>query len=203
MAKRATIDRAGKAALLTELLGQEQMADLRRAGVISGQEAPALDPDAAAWHRNLLIERFRKSGLLGRPSSKGETGAAAKPPQEKARPAMQQPGSRPKSTRKVTTLSSRLAAYLDPDRLADEHPAVLALILKSQPAGTRSEVLRGLPGPQARAVMRLMRAGKKDKPVKASIRKKAAKPAPSHDATAQPTAPTFEPRPKVRTRRAR
>ena len=155
MPKPKSGDRAGKTAILSELLGPERLAALRLSDAAAKGQTSKSDPALLAWHKNRLIEKFREKGLL--PGSGSPAAATAEPQPQRQ--------TSPKVTKKAKTengpdysISARLAAHLDPDRLTDEHPAVLAVLLRSQPAQTRSEVLRGLPGAQARAVMRLLRS---------------------------------------------
>lgn len=153
-------DRAGKAALLTELLGVSRVEDLRKSGVLPRPRDMAADPEALAWHRNRLIEKFRERGLFaGDGADSGQSRVGGADASHTVQPATEfAPGS----------LGKRLAKHLNPERLVDEHPAVIALFLRSQTPQLRSQVLRGLPGGQARAVMRILRAsvqGKNPKPV--------------------------------------
>ena len=146
-------DQAGKTALLEELLGEARVADWQKSGVLPQKPKEKSDQASVAWHRNRLIEKFRERGLL--PS------AASMPAPKQSRPAAKTGSNRiaKHSNPEFTPggLGARLAKHLDPDRLADEHPAVIALFLRSQTAQLRSQVLRGLPGGQARAVMRILR----------------------------------------------
>jgi len=160
-------DREGKAALLSELLGEARVEELRKSGLLPRAKSKPIDPVAVAWHRNRLIEKFRERGLLQSkmPDSKVESEQPEKQPATVER----QPENKRKQRETVQkvdpkfspgAIGARLAKHLDPERLADEHPAVIALFLRSQTPQLRSEVLRGLPGAQARAVMRILRAGR-------------------------------------------
>ena len=189
-------DQAGKAALLTELLGEDRLADWQRTGVLPRKTSKKSDPESVAWHRNRLIEKFRERGLLpptdAKPVSLQDNTKVAPEPLSRATSSEFTPGG----------LGARLAKHLNPDRLADEHPAVIALFLRSQTAQLRSQVLRGLPGGQARAVMRILRAKS------AAVRPKPEVPtaeAPStrvEEPEPKPEEPVELPRKQVRTRRA-
>lgn len=143
-------DRSAKAAVLSELIGSRTAEIPKRPEGAPEVLAKSKHASELAWHRNRLIQKFRERGLISgemRPperASGSATGGNRKHNQEFG------PGS----------LGARLAKYLNPKQISDEHPAVVALLLRSQPADLRSEVLRALPGSQARAVMRLLRAGR-------------------------------------------
>ena len=177
-------DKAAKAAMLTELLGEARVATLRESGVLPKAKADKPDSASVAWHRNRLIEKFRERGLLSTKAEKPEATPSAAKMAKKAAPEFSPGG-----------IGARLAKHLDPERLADEHPAVIALFLRSQTPQLRSQVLRGLPGGQARAVMRILRAGISQQPVP----KQQAKQKDSE----QIEAPTPKPRLSSGTRRAR
>ncbi|MEM6609247.1 MAG: hypothetical protein AAF689_11740 [Pseudomonadota bacterium] len=196
MNKPAKINRAGKAALLTEILGQDQMESLHLSDAKTPKHAHSMDPASLAWARNRLIERFREKGFLkdSPPKAKKSAGhAGATKPKVDDAADFTGPGN---------GLSARLAARLDPNRLSDEHPAVIALFLRSQPAKMRSEVLRGLPGAQARAVMRVMRAARGDRPASQGSKDKSQAVAAGGEQKWTGPKPTASER-KIRIRRAR
>ncbi|MBF9035267.1 hypothetical protein HKCCE2091_13560 [Rhodobacterales bacterium HKCCE2091] len=173
---------AGKSALLAELLGVERLAALRQTGALPPvTEEGTSDPGTLAWHRNRLIERFRERGFLGTAAS---TVSAPPPRKREGAKSGSSPGSaeskngalksedasrptgtysRPDGSKSQDPvfrpggLGARVVSNLEPDRLCDEHPAVVALLLRAQAPATRSDILRGLPGSQARAVMRHLR----------------------------------------------
>ena len=181
----------GKAALLAEMLGEARVADWQRTGVLPRKSKEKFDPASVAWHRNRLIEKFRERGLLP------PTAQASAPVVE----------AEPKRTTKTPSpdftpggLGARLAKHLDPERLADEHPAVIALFLRSQTAQLRSQVLRGLPGGQARAVMRILRGGSQSAKPK-SDPKKVETPPPKAERSEPEETPVI-PRKSPSTRRA-
>ena len=165
-------DYSRKARLLLDLLGRERLEDLSRKGLGArllealpdadgpgadgpgAEEKDAQQPYARGSRREAipagpaaadLIDRFRRGGLI-----EADPAGAAPPPEPAPvpRPAPPRPG-----------LASRLAEALgDGASLADEHPAVVAFLLRDQSAGLRARVLRALPGPGARRVMRHLRA---------------------------------------------
>lgn len=155
---RAAAPRREKAGLLAQILGPERLDALRDAGLDGdlsegGQDPGPAAPETLAWHRNRLIQKFRDRGLIDGPAGGHPAPLAAAAPG---------PAPKPGPDRRVppgSGIAGRLAVHLDEGRLADEHPAVIALLLRPQPAGLRARVLRDLPGPQARAVARLLRAG--------------------------------------------
>lgn len=148
-------DRGGKAALLTELLGAKRLEEMRQSGALPRATRSESDAASLVRHRNRLIEKFRERGLIetSEPAERQKPQTAKKAGREAAKPKTH-PDFAPGG------IGTRLAKHLNPERLADEHPAVIAMFLRSQPANLRSEVLRGLPGSQARAVMRILRAGR-------------------------------------------
>lgn len=147
-------DSAEKAALLTELFGEGRIADLRKSGVLPSQEAKASDPAAAERYRNRLIERFRERGLISGMAPAGQT-ETAQSGKKRVNPAP----NRTTTEFLPGAIGARLAKHLDAQRLSDEHPAVIAFFLRTQTPQLRSQVLRGLPGSQARSVMRILRGG--------------------------------------------
>ena len=190
-------DQAGKAALLAELLGESRVADWQRTGVLPKKSKEKADAASVAWHRNRLIEKFRERGLI--PSTAPVQ--SPKPPQA--------PKAEPKPTAKTPSpdfspggLGARLAKHLDPERLADEHPAVIALFLRSQTAQLRSQVLRGLPGAQARAVMRILRGGSGSTKPKPAPRMAVTPPPKAEESEPDSEEPRALPPKPARTRRA-
>lgn len=147
-------DRAGKAALLKELMGGKRPPETRKTGVSPDGQTENADPASIAWHRNRLIEKFRERGLIPSTSAAEERTSATTKPSLSKKEELTNPDFAPGA------LGTRLAKHLSAERIADEHPAVIALLLRSQPANLRSEILRSLPGPQARSVMRVLRSGR-------------------------------------------
>ena len=124
--------RAEKLSLLRGILGPEKMARLETAET---HDTPPVDPDRVAWHRNRLLERLRA---------------------QRDQPAPQpQPHVAPKPA--PATMDARLTGLADLDRIGDEHPAVIARLLRSMEREDRAATLRALPGPLARSLVRRMR----------------------------------------------
>lgn len=141
-----------KAALLSSLLGEDGVTKLKRSGVLPKTENAFLNPQTVSWHRNRLIAKFREHGIR----------LDEKPNSENSEKNILEPEKGNRAIFNFRGLAPRLAKHLDPDRLADEHPAVIAMLLRSQPPQIRSQVLRELPGTQARATMRILRACQKE-----------------------------------------
>ncbi|RMA43514.1 hypothetical protein [Rhodophyticola porphyridii] len=139
--------KADKARVLLGLLGPERFEAFRKgspdgAGLNIDTSVPT-DSDVTAWQRNRLIQRFRDRGLLA--------GEDADAPVRAHAPRIDPPSGAP-------ALVARLADNLDDATLMNEHPAVIAHLLKPQSTALRARVLRQLPGAQARAVMRVLKA---------------------------------------------
>jgi hypothetical protein len=142
-----------KARVLLELFGPNGLERLEGAGLAPGimkaiaeaQDAapgPSGDPHAG---RDGLLHRFRERGLLDRAAS--DPAPAAIPRTATAVP--------PGDIR--SAVGHRIAAHLSDGDLEQENPAVIALVLKSQPKSVQARVLRALPGACARATIRHMK----------------------------------------------
>ncbi|MBO6603355.1 hypothetical protein [Rhodophyticola porphyridii] len=140
--------KADKARVLLGLLGPERFEAFRKgspdAASLNIDTSSPTDSDVTEWQRNRLIQRFRDRGLLA-----GEDADDA--PVRARAPALDPPSGAP-------ALVARLADNLDDATLMNEHPAVIAHLLKPQSTALRARVLRQLPGAQARAVMRVLKA---------------------------------------------
>lgn len=146
-------DRAGKAAFLAELLGETRVSELRKSGLLPPKVEENADHERAAWHRSRLIEKFRERGLIsGREQANSKPDGCSSVVEKDAGSEGQ-----PRSEFSRGGIGSRLTKHLAPERLKDEHPAVIALFLRAQSPQIRSRVLRGLPGSQARSVMRILK----------------------------------------------
>ena len=147
---------ARKARVLLELFGPRGLERLESAGLEPGimkaiEEAaetapgPGDDPHAG---RDGLLHRFRERGLLER---------AASDPAPAARPiAVPRATAVPLGDIR-SAVGHRIAAHLNDGDLEKENPAVIALVLKSQPKSVQARVLRALPGACARATIRHMK----------------------------------------------
>lgn len=125
---------ARKARVLLDLFGPSGVERLRQAGLPAvAEEADNAGPTSEA-DRLALLERFRKTGLFD-----------AEPPRRSVQA-------------KPAALSTRIADHLEEGALEKEHPAVIAIVLRSQPKALQLQALHALPGPVARATIRYLRA---------------------------------------------
>ncbi|MBY4894049.1 hypothetical protein KUL25_14920 [Rhodobacteraceae bacterium N5(2021)] len=151
------MSRAEKLSILSAMLGPDAIARLR-----DGQnEAPAefsnapveVDAERAAWQRNRLLERLRQQGRATPPKPAQAASAPEKegvPPREGAR------GQRQWGPENAH-LDARLASISDFSTLGQEHPAIIARLVKALPREERVEALKSLPGPMARSIVRRLR----------------------------------------------
>jgi hypothetical protein len=126
---------------IAAVFGEAMAARLGAGAPGPGQDAP--DPARLAWQTNRLIRHLRDR--VEDPGPAVEDRPAAPPP----RAAREVPAARP--GRRAIPL---LVAGED---LGAEHPAVIAHILRGESQALRVSVLRALPGPVARAVIRRLR----------------------------------------------
>lgn len=156
--------RAEKMSVLSALLGPEALAKIREgqpaaAPIVQG--APVeVDADRAAWHRNKLLERLRsQSGRApaasGHPQPYKPAATAPAPTRAAEMPALA--GSMLASARRSGGLDTRLAAIADLNTFEQEHPAVIARLMKGLSREERVVALRSLPGPIARSIVRRLR----------------------------------------------
>ncbi len=149
-------DRVQKQRVLAELLGPRGLAAMKARGLdLHAPDATdanaSLDEDAMTWQRNRLLQRLRDSGLLAdRQNDIGEL-----LPSPVSQDAVGD-GLPPVADIAAGMLSTRIAGLIDPDQLANEHPAVIAHILRDQDRALRVSVLKTLPGYRSRAVMRYL-----------------------------------------------
>lgn len=159
-----------KAALLMALLGPEKMAALRAQGLAvtppaaEGKSAPAgvTRQEAQEAARLLLAKLTAREGKVAqdKPRAKAdifeETYRAPAIAEKAQSPEVTPP---PPAPRKIdrAALHRRLVDLVTSDSLAREHPAVIAHLLWPQDSFARADVLRALPGPVARAVLRSLR----------------------------------------------
>lgn len=148
--------RAEKMSILSTMLGPDVMARIRDAQVKGAKtELPdkvEVDSERAVWHRNKLLERLRRPSSGMTPPSPATA--------ERQRPAVA-PSSRPdvasQQQPKNLHLDARLSKIADADALEHEHPAVVARLLKTLSREERVEVLKSLPGPMARSIVKRLR----------------------------------------------
>lgn len=129
-----------KARILLDLFGPSGVERLRQAGLQTGPDSigdAELSDSAAEAGRTRLLDRFRKEGLF-------DAGPAR---QVRAMQTAQKPA----------PLTARIAEHLDEAALEKEHPAVIAMVLKSQPKSLQLQAIHALPGPVARATIRFLR----------------------------------------------
>ncbi|MBF9050968.1 hypothetical protein GTA62_09955 [Roseobacter sp. HKCCD9010] len=164
LATRSSMVKAEKARALLSLLGRDRFEALRQSGFgapemeaddVKSAEAP---DDTLAWQRNRLIQRLRERGLLGGEPSLAEplstTATKIDPLATLETKNITKAVNEIRSPMGAESLVARLAANLNRSTIASEHPAVIAHLLKSQNTALRAQILRDLPGPHARAVMR-------------------------------------------------
>jgi len=155
--------------ILSALLGPEALARLREGQPeASGRRADApvaIDPARAAWHHNKLLERLREQGKVvpgSGPAAQQDGQTAARPRSADAAPAssVSGPARAPSTSPNPTTgrsLDMRLAALADVATLADEHPAIVTRLIRTLAREDRVAILKSLPGPLARMVVKRLR----------------------------------------------
>lgn len=143
--------RAEKLSVLSALLGPDAMARIRDAQP-PGASEPKVDPvtvdaDRVAWHRNRLLERLRQQGA----------GEGPAPHSAPAATRSEIPGSQQAFAQPSQSLDARLVKFSDAATLGQEHPAIIARLIKTLPRDERVEALKSLPGPMARLILRRLR----------------------------------------------
>ncbi len=164
----AVASKAEKLSVLSALLGPEALAKLREGQPEASQILGAtveVDADRAAWHRNKLLERLRvRSGNAQSASTQPKR--ASFDDHEAEIKATPQNGSvkTPKmaasvldAARRSGGLDTRLAAIADPETLDQEHPAIIACLMKGLSREERIIALKSLPGPIARSIVRRLK----------------------------------------------
>lgn len=158
----ARASRAEKLSLLSSMLGPDAMERVRKASATPTTDAHTdpveLDADRAAWHRNRLLQRLRQQDGVKRDS---ETQEPAPPlaPARRDGTDLQEQSVPPRQAPIIAKagLDARLRKISDPAKLGQEHPAIIARLVKSLPRDARVEVLKSLPGPIARSIVRRLR----------------------------------------------
>ncbi len=157
--------RAEKLSVLSALLGPEALAKLREDQPDVTAVGQEIDADRAAWHRNRLLKRLRGQSVNPRPADPqegptqtdiGNTSreAASQPRDIPALPKARPAGDHLRQTKGIDT---RLAAIADPSTLGQEHPAVIARLMKGLSREERILTIKSLPGPIARSIVRRLR----------------------------------------------
>lgn len=149
-ASNASTSRAEKLSILSAMLGPEALAKLRdvQPGLSGSPEIGAveIDADRAAWHRNKLLERLRTQ----------TTPQGAKPAADRSE-RQAPPAAISTFGYDSPSLDARLARISDVGTLDQEHPAIIARLVRALPREDRVEALKSLPGPVARSILRRLR----------------------------------------------
>lgn len=157
-AAEGPMSRAEKLSILSAMLGPEAVARLRDAQTEGpaelGNTPVEVDAERAAWQRNKLLERLRHQGRGTQPAASARgaapNGNTDPAPRGEAEP-HRQPG------QASAHLDARLAKISDLASLGQEHPAIIARLVKVLPRDDRVEALKSLPGPIARSIVRRLR----------------------------------------------
>jgi hypothetical protein len=160
--RQAVSARAEKLSALSAMLGPGVLDRLmaRETGFAgAGPEDGTPDPDRVSWQRNRLIRRLRarwaEEEMLTQPAV--EHGAAMTDPLADPHPAQARPERARAPAAATMRMDARIVAAMTPERLADEHPAVVAHVLQRLERHERIAVLRRLPGKTARAAVRRLK----------------------------------------------
>lgn len=146
-----------KAKILLALLGRSRLEALRAKGLELPLPAQLPKEEQA---EDLAQMRRQAAGLL-RLATRAKASPSAGRVVEEDRDT-KSVTAKPAKTKQAapSDLSSRLIVHLDDLSLQEEHPAVIAHLLRSQSPQARAKLLRMLPGRQARAAMRILRQDK-------------------------------------------
>ncbi len=146
-----------KARILLDLFGPSGVDRLVRSGVdprlrdalqrAAGSEVTA---ETAPVQSAGLIKRLRETGLLIEEDKKQEI-----PSRRDRTTAKTTPAPRPTPTTSLSTAQA-ISACLQDAHLEEEHPAVIAYVLRDQSSSIQARVLKALPGACARATRRHM-----------------------------------------------
>lgn len=144
-----------KLSLLSSILGPDAMERLRESTGSDTEpknEKVAIEPDREAWHHNRLLERLRQQG------SKTSTSPKKAPDPKISRPsaASSEDAVRAQEVRNMH-LDARLAKISNVATLGQEHPAIIARLIKALARDERVEALKSLSGPMARSIVRRLR----------------------------------------------
>lgn len=153
---KESTSRAEKLSLLSTMLGPDAMARVREGTARSSPDLTAkqeeVEPGRAAWHRNRLLERLRQQ-VGDATASKTATSSGRLPSASKT------PVTDTKQTidARNLRLDARLAQISDTANLGQEHPAIIARLIKALSRDERVDALKSLPGPVARSVVRRLK----------------------------------------------
>ncbi|GAA5074793.1 hypothetical protein N0B44_26920 [Roseibacterium beibuensis] len=146
-----------KLSALAALLGPDGLARLRATGLGEAGPQPDVDPDRLAWHQNRLLQRLRARLEAAPDRELPRREVPLVTPITKPNPMPPTPAQLRAPMQANSGLDARIATSLDVNRLRDEHPAVIAHVLRQQDRATRVNTLRSLPGHVARAAVRRLR----------------------------------------------
>lgn len=157
-AAQGPMSRAEKLSILSAMLGPDAMARLREGHTEGpaefGTDPVAVDAERAAWQRNKLLERLRHQGEAKAAPRTTETDQ----PRGKGSTAPLRGGEvQQRWGPENAHLDSRLAKISDLATLEQEHPAIIARLVKALSRDERVEALKSLPGPIARSIVRRLR----------------------------------------------
>lgn len=154
--------RAEKLSILSAMLGPDALARVRDGQANPSSHAPEapveVDADRATWHRNRLLERLRQQAGTKPDAAKGQrpTGERSARSDGPALPGVSFDEQRLFGSPSAS-LDARLSKISNASRLEQEHPAIIARLIKSLPRGERVEALKSLPGPIARSIVRRLK----------------------------------------------
>lgn len=157
-----TASRAEKLSLLSSMLGPDAMERVRKASASPTADAHTdpveMDADRAAWHRNRLLQRLRQQGRVkGNGEAEGPAPTLTPAKKADADPQVQTAPPRQAPIVAKAGLDARLSKISDPATLGQEHPAIIARLIKGLSRDARVEALKSLPGPIARSIVRRLR----------------------------------------------
>lgn len=121
------------------------------------QSREPIDAERVAWQQNRLIQHLRTRTPAPVPLAANEGGYQGDSEKESRNPKAHNDAAPPCVPVQSPGPSATLPVLTAADDLAAEHPAVIAQFLRHEPQMTRVSVLRVLPGPVARAVMKRLR----------------------------------------------
>jgi hypothetical protein len=148
---RLSSPRSEKLSALAALVGPELMEKLRQRHPAFGGRTDGngkTDAGRVAWQRNRLLERLR-SNLDAAP--------AAEPSRQPAPAADKARDGAAASRQRVDRVDTFITSGLNLADLKNEHPAVIARVLRGLDRTARVSVLQQLPGHTARAALRRLR----------------------------------------------
>lgn len=160
-ATQGSASQAEKLSILKAMLGPEALARVREGQPDIQPHAVSdsveVDSDRATWHRNKLLERLRKhpTGSRGTATSTGDERETADRLRKQS--IIETGESRHGREAGHASLDAKLAKISDVSRLGQEHPAIIARVMKSLSRDERVEALKSLPGPVARSIVRRLR----------------------------------------------